>query len=540
MKKLALASVAVLLTAVLLSAAVTIVVTPSAPEIVVGATSQLVASPSYTKMSWRSSDTTVATVSASGLVRGIAAGTATITASYKNNRGTATVTVTDNNPVVVTCPATITQESLDGNAVAVTLTGATSTGGTAPVTITYSPASASSFDVGVTTVNVTATDSAGRFDTCSFYVEVTYAGLPEGWVSVATNESIQTKTTDNAAGTTFYIEAGTHTQQTVVPKSGNTYVCAPGAILDGQNVSLYAFYASTPSSDVTVSGCEIKNYASPDQYGAFRGDGGTGWIIEDNLVHDNRYSGIRIGPAWQVRRNKIYRNGVIGLSGFRAHGSTIEDNELYQNNLSQLPEEPVLAAASGIKLGETGTTIVRRNYVHDNYAKGIWTDHCHAGNSVSSNTIVDNVSDGVMVEISCQTLVADNTITGNALGQGFPAGGVKIVSSRDIEVARNMIQGNQRGVVANQSSTLTWSCGTLRVQNLNVHDNTIIMSVGQTGLASTGGDTTVFTSSNNHFTNNHYKVTSLTGGWFLWNGLILNWTQWKAALNDTTGTFELQ
>src|SRR4051812_48310417 len=75
-----------------------IAVSPSSASIIVGNTAQLTASatpgnvsPTYT---WSSSNTAVATVSQSGLVSAIAAGTATISASSGGVSGTSSITVT--------------------------------------------------------------------------------------------------------------------------------------------------------------------------------------------------------------------------------------------------------------------------------------------------------------------------------------------------------------------------------------------------------------------------------------------------------------
>lgn len=61
-----------------------------------GSTSQITATttPAGMRVTWGSSDTTKATVDASGLVTGVAAGSATITASYAGISKTCTVTVT--------------------------------------------------------------------------------------------------------------------------------------------------------------------------------------------------------------------------------------------------------------------------------------------------------------------------------------------------------------------------------------------------------------------------------------------------------------
>ena len=82
---------------------VSVEVSPSAETIAVGATLQLTAEAfdangqavAGAEFSWESSDASVATVDATGLVTGIAEGTATITASAGDARGTATVTVVE-------------------------------------------------------------------------------------------------------------------------------------------------------------------------------------------------------------------------------------------------------------------------------------------------------------------------------------------------------------------------------------------------------------------------------------------------------------
>jgi len=79
-----------------------VAVSPAAPSVSVGSTVQLTATPKDSlgrtltgrAITWSSNKTTVATVNGSGLVKGIAAGSATITAASEGRSGGATVTVT--------------------------------------------------------------------------------------------------------------------------------------------------------------------------------------------------------------------------------------------------------------------------------------------------------------------------------------------------------------------------------------------------------------------------------------------------------------
>ncbi|PYP18109.1 MAG: hypothetical protein DMD52_02690 [Gemmatimonadetes bacterium] len=78
-----------------------VTVTPPTPSVSVGATVQLIATPKDANgnplagrvVTWASGNTAVATVSGSGLVTGVAAGSATITATSEGQSGTASVTV---------------------------------------------------------------------------------------------------------------------------------------------------------------------------------------------------------------------------------------------------------------------------------------------------------------------------------------------------------------------------------------------------------------------------------------------------------------
>jgi hypothetical protein len=81
----------------------TVTVSPSTPSVAVGKTQQMVATGTYDNgttdtvtdsATWSTSDNTIATVSSSGLVTGVASGTATISATLNGLSGSTTVTVT--------------------------------------------------------------------------------------------------------------------------------------------------------------------------------------------------------------------------------------------------------------------------------------------------------------------------------------------------------------------------------------------------------------------------------------------------------------
>ena len=104
-------------------------------------------------------------------------GTTTVIATALNGAGydscSFKVTVRDVQPPVITCPANITRPNDTGLCGAVVVyPAATASDNCTAVTITYSKASGSFFDVGTTTVVVKATDGSNNTATCSFTITV--------------------------------------------------------------------------------------------------------------------------------------------------------------------------------------------------------------------------------------------------------------------------------------------------------------------------------------------------------------------------------
>jgi lysophospholipase L1-like esterase len=81
-------------------------------------------------------------------------------------------------PPKISCPAPVTQQSVDANPVPVTFTDPTVAGGQPPLTVACTPVSGSMFQVGATPVTCTATDAQRRADTCSFSVTVVVPPKP--------------------------------------------------------------------------------------------------------------------------------------------------------------------------------------------------------------------------------------------------------------------------------------------------------------------------------------------------------------------------
>jgi parallel beta-helix repeat protein len=364
------------------------------------------------------------------------------------------------------------------------------------------------------------------------------------WVKIYPGDSIQTRVNQYPGATTFYLRAGVHRRQTVVPKSDNRFIGEWGAVLDGENVKALAFSTITARSyRVTIKGLTIRNYASGSSQGAIHGDGGINWVVEDNFVYRNKVIGIRCGPGWRVRRNKVYQNGVIGISGYKANGTIVERNEVYENNYMQAKEQAILSQASGIKFGVTTNVTIRYNNVHNNYAKGIWVDHSLPTTIIEYNTVRDNAHQGIFFEASYTGKIRYNTSerNGGASATGYWLGrsGIQITNSPNAEVHNNTVRDNANGITAMNttgSAGLVAPLGPLKIKYLYVHDNVIRMRVGRSGVGQNTGEKQVYTTWNNRFVHNTYYLGA-NSTYFTWNELNLTAAQWRAYGLDTTGLF---
>jgi hypothetical protein len=169
-----------------------ITVAPNSATIAVGGTQQLTATGNFddsstqdmsNSVSWSSSDSTIATVSTSGLVTGVKAGTATITATSGNFTSTSTITVTATalasiaiSPTSATLNSGGTQQFTatgtfaDGSTSDLTSQVTWTSSNTAALTISTSGLATAQTVTAAQTVNVTATSGSITSNTASVVI----------------------------------------------------------------------------------------------------------------------------------------------------------------------------------------------------------------------------------------------------------------------------------------------------------------------------------------------------------------------------------
>lgn len=267
------------------------------------------------------------------------------------------------------------------------------------------------------------------------------SSAPGGAVTVnPATDDLGALTTSNAAGTTFYLLAGRHLLgggsptefDQVIPKNGNTYIAAPGAVLDGRNINRYAF--TQPASNVTIRYLEIVNFdCYLDQF-VVNHDTGDNWTIEYCNVHSNNGAGIGIGNGSAVRHCWLHHNQQYGFSAFNdvvnnatspaVSNVTIDYNEIDHNGD---PRDEVDAAGSltgvgrngACKFWDTDTVAVTNNWIHESNWIGVWADTNDIHMRLESNLIEDNWGEGFFYEISYNFLVRYNNFRRNAIGKGL-------------------------------------------------------------------------------------------------------------------------
>ncbi|HEX6536610.1 MAG TPA: lectin [Gemmatimonadaceae bacterium] len=363
---------------------------------------------------------------------------------------------------------------------------------------------------------------------------------PAGAVTLRPGADIQAAVNSHGGGTAFYLEAGTYARQSITPKSGDKFIGASGATLDGQHATTYAFQGS--ADNVTIQGLIIQNYNPPAQMGAVKAggnsasDGTSGWVVEDNEIRYNATAGIRLGTQMKVLRNKVHHNGQEGIVGI-GDNVLVEGNEIAFNNYQDAYNPGW--EAGGTKFVHTNNLVVRNNYVHDNHGPGLWTDIDNYNTLYEGNRVENNTQMGIFHEISWKATIRNNTVSGNGfkMNSWLWGAGILVAASKDVEIYGNTVKNNANGITAVQQNRGSGTYGTHLVQNLNVHDNSVtVSSGGRSGIAQDIGNNAVFTSWNNHFHHNTYYIGGNSHP-FEWMNQQIGKSQWQGYGQDTDGTF---
>ncbi|MGW6277604.1 right-handed parallel beta-helix repeat-containing protein [Kribbella sp. NPDC055071] len=299
------------------------------------------------------------------------------------------------------------------------------------------------------------------------------AQAPAGAVVVSTTQNLNELTTSNPAGTTFWLSPGTHRLGNeqfaqVIPKEGNVYIGAPGAILDGARSNRYAFTGD--ATGVTVKNLTIQNFGAPrtnNDEGVVNHDSAARWTIQGNTIRQNAGAGLMVGDHNVVKGNCLQKNGQYGFNAYspgKVTSISVEGNEITGNNADDWETlKKGCGCTGGGKFWEVTGALVRNNWVHDNLSAGLWADTNNTGFVIEGNYIAGNLAEGLIYETSYNAGIRGNSFVRNGLGkgpenEGFPTAALYIsesgsdkrapgVFNRTFEVSGNVFTDNWAGVI---------------------------------------------------------------------------------------------
>jgi len=366
-------------------------------------------------------------------------------------------------------------------------------------------------------------------------------------VVIRPGDSIQDAVRANPAGTTFLITRGVHRRQAVHPKDGMVFVGEAGAVLDGESVATGPAFDIYQTRNVVIRGLRITRYAPVETNSAIDAGGSEGSLIEGNEIDHNananqsvRTYGVNIGNTSILRRNAIHHNGWLGINGFKAMDALIEGNDVYANPPAWFND--TVGEAANIKLLDSGRIILRGNYVHDSYFKGIWLDTMRPDLTIEHNRIVNHGQAGIWYEISPHGVIRNNYVENAGFNQTqirgwLRGGGIEISNSSDVSVLNNTVVNSLNGIIGLQARSYRDSpYAKAQLRNLLVQGNRVVMPRGQTGITEDSGNAAVFTSWNNRFIGNTFELLDNREP-FAWMGQYLDERQWQSYGQGTNDVF---
>jgi uncharacterized protein YjdB len=389
---------------------VTVAVSPASANVATGQAVQLTASPQdangYTLtgrlVTWTSSNTSVASVSTGGLVTGVGAGSATITATSENVKGTAAITVTTVAVALVsvtpssatlqvsqTVQLTATPKDASGN----TLTGRTVTWGSSSKSVASVDGSGLVTATGSGSATITAT-SEGKSGTAAITVTTSQPASGCGATGSGTCYYVATTGSDANPGTSA-LPFRTLQQAANVVNPGDGVLVSDGVYTGGSTVVLIT-RSGTSSAWITFTAAHKWGAVIDGQ----RNASSSGVSIRGNFI---RFQG------FEVRGSD--RSGIEAYNGSETNAAN-HDVVIAQNFIHDIGRECTddTGGRSGVDVYATNVT-VERNLIQNigRYAAG--ENGCNP-----SSTNYQNHDHGIYAAVGDNTIIRNNVFVNCARG----------------------------------------------------------------------------------------------------------------------------
>lgn len=269
------------------------------------------------------------------------------------------------------------------------------------------------------------------------------ATMPKGAVMVPAG--VNSDVNFSAANTTFWFAPGVHTLGpgefvNINPAAGDTYLGAPGAILDGQHQNDSAF--DNTAAHVTIEYLTIRNFGTlggNQQQGVVNHDSGPYWTISHNTITGNAGAGVMLGSHDTLSWNCIENNQQYGFNAYSNAGEVrslvLDHNEIAGNDTYNYEaRQPGCGCSGGGKFWNVVGAKVTDNWILNNKSVGLWADSNNAGFEFAGNYFQNSQGVGLEYEISYNALIEYNTFVHNGVASGpqnnsFPTSAIYISES---------------------------------------------------------------------------------------------------------------
>jgi hypothetical protein len=269
--------------------------------------------------------------------------------------------------------------------------------------------------------------------------------------ATAPNGAITVPAGDNAGfnfrvpGSTYWFAPGIHTlgdgeYANIDPASHDTYIGAPGAILDGEHKNNSAF--DDTSDHVLIEYLTVRNFGTwggDQQEGVVNHDSGPYWTISHDTIIDNAGAGVMLGSDDKLTWNCLQDNQQYGFNAYSNSGEitnlVLDHNEIIGNDTYNYEvKEEGCGCSGGGKFWNVVNAAVTNNWVVNNQSVGLWADTDNAGFEFVGNFIQNNQEIGLQYEISYNAIIEYNTfkqngVSGGPANDGFPTSAIYISES---------------------------------------------------------------------------------------------------------------
>jgi parallel beta-helix repeat protein len=293
------------------------------------------------------------------------------------------------------------------------------------------------------------------------------------------------------------------------------------------------------AANVTIKSLIVEKYAAPAQSGAISAS--TSWTITNNEVRLNHGGGIHMTSYDVIQGNYVHHNGQEGIAG-GGNNITLQNNDVGFNNTAgfQFGWE-----AGGVWVSNSTNTVIKGNYVHNNYGIGIHLDFQSYNWLVQGNRTQNNYSAGIDNEIGYSGTASYNISKNDGMypGKSNPSMwwgcGIDIYASSGTSVYNNTILNDTNGICAVSIPRGSGNRGAFQVRNLSVTNNVIVQPSGSAAgaVAQSSSDGVYSGSSGNHWNGNTYKLGSGSADAYVWKNQNIDASSWRSLGNDTSGTW---